>query len=114
MKIALFGTFAVFALVLPACTTTSAQAPAQPVQQELRGVSITPLNFRLPEGQGCTGDIARFRAIMANDIETGHTTQTVFNQIEAEMKRADGMCAAGQSAAASVHVRATKSRFGYP
>jgi hypothetical protein len=114
MKIIPFSTFALFALALPACTTTSAQAPTQPAQQELRGVSITPQNFRLPEGQGCTGDIARFRAIMANDIETGHTTQSVFNQIETEMKRADGMCAAGQSGAASAHVRATKSRFGYP
>jgi len=114
MKYGLFGMAVLLGAILPACTTTSAQAPAQPAQQELRGVSITPQNFRLPDGAGCAGDIARFRAIMANDIETGHTTQVVFNQIEAEMKRAEGMCAAGQGGAASAHVRATKSRFGYP
>jgi hypothetical protein len=114
MKYGSLGIVVLLGAILPACTTTSAQAPTPPAQQELRGVSITPQNFRLPDGQGCTGDIARFRAIMANDIETGHTTQSVFNQIEAEMKRAEGMCAAGQSGAASAHVRATKSRFGYP
>lgn len=105
-------------LVLAGCQSTS-EAPAPAPQatapkQEPRGVSITPAGFRLPEGSGCQGDIARFRAIQANDLETGHTTRPVYDQIEAEMKRADAMCAAGQSGAASAHVRATKSRFGYP
>lgn len=105
-------------LVLAGCQSTS-EAPAPAPQatapkQEPRGVSITPANFRLPEGGGCQGDIARFRAIQANDLETGHVTKPVYDQIEAEMKRADSMCSAGQAGAASAHVRATRSRFGYP
>lgn len=102
-------------LVLSGCTTTQSP-PAATVapKQEPRGVSITPAGFRLPEGTGCSGDVARFRAIMANDMETGHTTKPVFDLIETEMKRADAMCSAGQAGAASAHVRSTKSRFGYP
>lgn len=98
-------------LSLGACQTT-AEAPAP--KPEPRGVSITPSTFKLPEGTGCSGDVARFRAIQANDLETGHTTQSVYNQIEAEMKKAEALCAAGNSGGASAHVRATKSRFGYP
>jgi hypothetical protein len=104
---------AVFSLSLAACQTTS-EAPAAAPKQEPRGVSITPTNFRLPEGSGCSGDVARFRAIMANDLETGHTTKLVYDQIEAEMKRADAMCQSGNAGGASAHVRSTKSRFGYP
>lgn len=99
-------------LALGACQTTT-EAPAAP-KPEPRGVSITPANFKLPEGAGCTGDIARFRAIQANDLETGHTTKKVYDEIEAEMKKAEGMCAAGNSGGASAHVRSTKSRYGYP
>lgn len=103
------------ALALAACQTTSPAPAAAPApKQEPRGVSVTPSTFRLPEGAGCSGDIARFRAIQANDLETGHTTRVVYEQIEAEMKKADALCAAGNAGAASAHVRATKSRFGYP
>lgn len=107
---------AVSLLALAACQSTSeAPAPApQAAATAPRGVTITPAGFRLPEGSGCQGDIARFRAIQANDLETGHVTRSVYDQIEAEMKRAESMCAAGQSGPASAHVRATKSRFGYP
>jgi hypothetical protein len=102
-------------LALGACTTTSSTpAPQVTAAPEPRGVSITPAGFRLPEGAGCSGEVARFRAIMKNDIETGHTTQSVFNQIEAEMQRAEAMCASGNAGGASAHVRATRARFGYP
>lgn len=105
----------VLPLMLAACQSTQAPptAPA-PQAQQPRGVSITPQNFKLPEGTGCSGDIARFRAIQANDLETGHTTKPVYDQIEAEMKKADALCQSGNSGGASAHVRATKSRFGYP
>ncbi len=100
---------------LGACQST-AEAPssAPAASQEPRGVSITPTGFRLPEGAGCNGEIARFRAIQANDLETGHTTRKVYDQIEGEMKRAESLCAAGNAQGAIGHVRATKSRFGYP
>lgn len=105
------------ALGLAACQTTSpppAPVAAPAPKQEPRGVVPTPADFKLPQGSGCSGDIARFRAIQANDLETGHTTKAVYDQIEAEMKKADALCSAGNAGAASAHVRATKSRFGYP
>ncbi|MCA3623475.1 MAG: hypothetical protein IOC52_04770 [Methylobacterium sp.] len=98
-------------LALGACQSTE---PPRPAAQEPRGVSITPAGFRLPEGTGCAADIARFRAIMRNDIETGHTTKSVFDQIEGEMQKADAMCSSGNAGGASAHVRATRTRFGYP
>lgn len=101
-------------IALPACQTASTPEPQVAARQEQRGVTPTPYTFRLPEGTGCSADIARFRAIMRNDMETGHTTKSVFDQIEAEMQRADGMCASGNSGGASAHVRATRVRFGYP
>ena len=102
-------------LALGACQTASeAPTPAAAPKSEPRGVSITPSNFKLPEGAGCTGDVARFRAIMANDLETGHTTKKVYDEIEGEMKKAEAICASGNSGGASAHVRSTKSRYGYP
>ena len=41
------------------------QAPQQRVVSPL-----TPQNFKLPEGAGCTGAIARYRAVVANDQAT--------------------------------------------
>lgn len=101
-------------VLLAACTTTSPPPPQAAAAPEPRGVSITPPGFRLPEGTGCSGDVARFRAIMRNDLETGHTTRSVFDQIEAEMQKADALCSAGNAGGASAHVRATRLRFGYP
>lgn len=99
---------------LAACQSGEAPRPQAAAAPEPRGVVPTAPGFRLPEGQGCSGEIARFRAIQANDLETGHVTKSVYDQIEAEMQRASAMCAAGQSAQAIAHVRATKARFGYP
>jgi hypothetical protein len=117
MRLAMRRVFSlVVLLALGGCQTTEAPAPqvAAQARPEPRGVTITPAGFRLPEGSGCSADVARFRAIMKNDIETGHTTKAVFDQIEAEMRTADALCAAGNSGGASAHVRATRARFGYP
>ena len=101
-------------LILPGCTTTSTPAPQAAAVQEQRGVQITRPGFQLPTGTGCSGDVARFRAIIRNDLETNHTTKSVHDQIMTEMDRADAMCSAGNAGAASGHVRATRVRFGYP
>jgi hypothetical protein len=103
-----------FLFGLAACQSSEPPRPAVAAAPEPRGVTPTAPTFRLPEGQGCSGEIARFRAIQANDLETGHVTKSVYDQIEAEMQKASAMCAAGQSAQAVAHVRATKARFGYP
>ena len=75
---------------------------------------VTPKNFQLPTGKGCSGDIARFRAVMDNDLASGHTTDKVHHDIHAELDRISRTCDPAYDSEASAAVRALKSRFGYP
>lgn len=115
MHPALAATFAAF--LLAACTQTggpSAPPPTPPQPGSLAAAGVTSPDFRLPEGAGCTGQISRFRAIMRNDLETGHTTQNVFNAVGAELDAASRVCADGRDGEATRMVRATRAKFGYP
>ena len=75
---------------------------------------VTPKNFQLPTGKGCSGDIARFRAVMDNDLASGHTTEKVHHDIHAELDKISKTCDPARDNEASAAVRALKSRFGYP
>ncbi len=75
---------------------------------------VTPKNFQLPTGKGCSGDIARFRAVMDNDLASGHTTEKVHRDIHAELDKISKTCDPAHDNEASSAVRALKSRFGYP
>ncbi len=96
----------VAALPLAACNQT-ASLPA------VGSASITPTSFRMPEGSGCKGEIARYRAVMSNDLSMGHVNQSVYNRVDREIGQAEGACAAGRDAEAVHMVSATKSRYGY-
>ena len=101
---------------LSACTTT-ADAPApQPVAAPVTqpGSYVTPAGFRLPEGAGCTGEIARFRAVMDNDLATGHVAREVHGRVLADLRGSEEACAAGQAGEAGARLRAVKNRYGYP
>lgn len=103
-------------LVLSACTQTAAP-PAVPLAAPVERTSastVTPSTFRLPEGQGCSGDIARFRAVQDNDLETGHVNQSVYTRIRGEVDQAASLCAAGNDAGARGALSAIKKRHGYP
>jgi hypothetical protein len=76
--------------------------------------NVTPKDFVLPEGSGCAGDIARFRAIQDNDLAMGHVAKSVYNQIRNEIAAAEQVCAAGKDREAQAMVRASKRRHGYP
>ena len=76
--------------------------------------SFTPENFTLPGGGGCQGDVARFRAVMSNDYQTGNVKISVYRPISDAIDRAGELCASGNGAQASALIRSTKSRFGYP
>jgi hypothetical protein len=100
-------------LVAAGCNqTASPPPPAAPVASAAAGV--TPSTFRLPEGSGCAGEVARYRAVMANDLETGHVTRSVHDRVVAEIDRAAGACSAGRDAEAVRMIHATKAKFGYP
>jgi hypothetical protein len=75
---------------------------------------VTPQGFRLPEGAGCAGEVARWRAIQDNDLATGHVSRSVYDRIQKDIAAAQAACAAGREAEASALVRASRARNGYP
>ena len=96
-------------------STPSPQTVATGPAPQPRAVSaVTPQGFRLPEGAGCSGAIARYRAVIANDHDTGNVNDTVYRQIEGEISSASAACAAGKDGEAMNLVAASKSRHGYP
>lgn len=99
-------------LALAACNQ-STPAP-EPPRERTSASFVTPQGFRLPEGAGCSGDIARFRAVQDNDLQTGHVNQSVYNRIKVEVDQAAATCAAGNDAGARGMLAGTKRRFGYP
>jgi hypothetical protein len=101
-----------FASAAAGCNSAPPPQPLAPQGPGSRGV--TPEGFKLPEGSGCSGSIARYRAIMDNDLAMGHVNQSVYNQIQNEIGEAERSCSAGQEARALTLVHASKARHGYP
>ncbi|MBS7804569.1 hypothetical protein KIH24_08275 [Rhizobiales bacterium TNE-4] len=91
---------------LVACNTPATQAP--------NASSTSASNFRLPDAPGCQGDVARFQALIDNDLANGHTTQSVRDAVTADLSKAQAACTAGRSAEATAMVTATRKKFGYP
>jgi hypothetical protein len=102
----------VFALA--ACNQGASTSPVQPPQERTSASYVTPQGFRLPEGSGCSGEIARFRAVQDNDLSTGHVNQSVYDRIKTEVDQAAAAYAAGNDAGARGQLAGTKRRFGYP
>lgn len=107
-----------FAIGLAACNSTQPQAtvaaaPA-PRADSYASTPVTPQGFRLPEGSGCQGEIARWAAIQENDYKTGNVGKPVYDQIQGEIAQARAACDAGNSGQASALVRASRARHGYP
>lgn len=101
------------ALLAAGCNTTREAPPAPPVAAASTS-PVTPAGFKLPEGSGCSGDIARWQAIQDNDRATGHVTDSVYTQIKGEIAQASSACQAGKEAEARALVRASRARHGYP
>ena len=101
-----------FAIAAAGCNSAPPPQPAAPQGPGSR--SVTPAEFKLPEGSGCSGSIARYRAIMDNDLAMGHVNQSVYSQIQKEIGEAESACSAGQEARALALVHASKARHGYP
>jgi len=89
---------ALAALPLAACNQTAGTVPA---------------GIQASAGSGCGGEIAGYRAVMSNDLATGHVNQSVYNRVDRELGQAEAACSAGRDAEAVRMVRATKARPGY-
>jgi hypothetical protein len=98
-------------LALAACNAPARQASAPTTPSS---VAVTPSGFQLPEGTDCSGKIARYRAILDNDLSMGHVAPPVYNQIKRETDAASKVCAAGRDADAKAMVAASQRRHGYP
>ena len=97
------------ALVVAACTQTAAPPPAPAASAS----GVTPSGFALPPGSGCAGEVSRYRAVMDNDLATGHVAKAGHARITAEIDHAASACGAGRDAEAVRMIAATKARFGY-
>lgn len=85
-----------------------------PVAAAAVNVSVTPTHFRLPDGAGCSGEVARYRAVIANDRATGHVGAKVADTIDVDIDEAAAVCQSGKDAQSIALVRASKTRHGYP
>ena len=93
-----------------ASLAASASARAQDAAPRGHAVqSHTPEGFRSPEG---AGEVARWRAVQANDYAGGNVGLAVYHQIEGEIERASAACAAGQDARARRRVAESRRRHG--
>jgi len=101
-------------LTVAALAASCNSASPPPVAQTPGDRPLTPAGFRLPEGSGCSGAIARYRAVTNNDLSMGHVNQSVYNQVQQEIGEADTACSSGQEARAMSLVHASKARHGYP
>ena len=99
------------ALLLAACNT-AAEAPPQAQAQP--PAYVTRSDFRLPEGAGCSGAIARLRAVMDNDLATGHVNRQVHTRVMTDLAGPEQACAAGRDGDARARLRQVKTRYGYP
>lgn len=92
-------------------------AGAQPVTEGDRSYATqryTPQGFELPEGQGCSGEVARWQAIQENDYRSGNIGLPVYHHIQGEIAQAAAACQAGRDAQATAMIHASKARHGYP
>ncbi len=71
-------------------------------------------NFEMPGGSGCSGEIARYRAVQQNDYTSGNVAKSVHTQIEREIAAAEKLCSAGDDAKATAMIHASQVRHGYP
>jgi len=97
----------------PSAVASVAPPPA-PTPSGYATQPYTPQGFKLPEGSGCSGDIARWQAIQDNDYKSGNVNLTVYNQIKGEIASASAACAAGRDGEARQMISASRARHGYP
>ncbi len=106
----MFCAMAGCALLLAGCNTTSTAAgPAG-----FGSAEFTPHGYALPHGKGCNVRVARYRAVIDNDVHIGQVNAQVSKTIYHEIDKAARVCAAGHDAKAQAMIRASEIKYGYP
>ncbi len=106
-----FAPLAFAAFALAGCNAPAPQASPPPAPGS---AVVTPPGFRLPAGGSCSADVARYRAVLNNDLAMGNVAQSVYNQIKRETDAAEAACSAGHEAEGRSLLAASKKRHGYP
>ncbi len=109
MRFACFALLSAIAFVLPTATVLAQSDPSGYATQ-----AHTPQGFKLPDGSGCSGDVARWQAIQDNDYRGGNIGLPVYHAIQREIAQAASACSAGHDAQASAMIHASRARHGYP
>ena len=105
-----FGALAGCALLLAGCNTSSTAAgPSSFASSE-----FTPHGYALPHGKGCNVRVARYRAVIDNDVHIGQVNKQVSKTIYHEIDNAARVCASGNDAKAQAMIRASEVKYGYP
>ena len=102
----MFAGIAVWSLALAGCKSSS---PVASVAPEPGVAQVAAHGDMLPQGGGCSGEIARYRTVMKNDFDTGNVNKSVYAQFQSE-----AACSAGRDSEAIGLVRSSKARHGYP
>jgi hypothetical protein len=102
------------AVTTPPAPPASAYAVPPASAYESVPAGVTPSGFQLPSYPGCPGDIARFHAVVDNDLASGHTTDRVHSQIMGRLATLNTLCTQGKTAEVRAQLSATKRAFGYP
>jgi hypothetical protein len=102
---------ALAALALAGC---NANQPAPSASAAPASLAYAPSTFQMPAGAGCTGAIARYRAVTDDDSATGNVNQPVYRQIKSEIAGAEQACAGGKDKEAQAMILASRKRHGYP
>jgi hypothetical protein len=110
MKPALMAAFA--ALMLTGCNSSGPTASAAPPAPN--SIVVAPSNFQMPQGGGCAGEVARYRAVQDDDLAMGQIAKSVYNQIHGEIAEAAQACSAGHDEEARAMIMASRKRHGYP
>jgi hypothetical protein len=112
MKSTILAIFA--ALTLAGCNASNPPPTASAPSPAPGSLLVAPSNFKMPEGAGCTGEIARYRAVQDDDLAMGQIAQSVYDQIHSEIVAAAQACSAGRDAEARAMIMSSRKRHGYP
>ena len=103
---AVFVAIAVWSLALAGCKSASPIASNAP--------ETGAAHLASHGGGACSDEIARYKAVMKNDFDTGNVNKSVYSHFQSEIARADAACSAGRDSEAIGLVRSSKARHGYP
>jgi hypothetical protein len=105
---------ALLAAIVALCVGGCNSAGPAPAAAPPGSLAVAPSNFQMPQGGGCPGDIARYRAVQDDDLAMGQIAQSVYDQVHREIAEAAQACSAGRDAEARAMILASRKRHGYP